>query len=262
MSDKYDSEKEILAAVRKIARDNIETTKGNHQEFDLADSADILSKNIDDTERAVEAILFASDKPLKASEIGEIIGVGIDVANVHIGNILAKLKRHYTGRGIMLAEVAGGWRFQTSPDLALLLKYHKDEPKKLSNAALETLAIIAYHQPCTRAEIEEIRGVSVGKGTLDQLMEMKWIKYGARRRTAGKPLTYRTTENFLSHFNLSNLDDLPNKLELQAQGLLSANLPKDFEIPRPSNVVRDDEQDFVDGEITDTSIFANDFFDE
>ena len=250
MSDD-DTEQEIYDAVKKIAQTKYQTIK---PEYDLADSADILSQDIDDLERAVEAILFASSEPLKPSEIAEYIG-----AEAGVGNALARLKRHYKGRGVTLVEVGGGWRFQTSSDLALLLNKHREEPKKLSNAAMETLAIIAYHQPCTRAEIEEIRGVTVGKGTIDFLMELKWVKYGARRRTVGKPMTYKTTEQFLSHFNLSGLDDLPGKAELQAQGLLSANLPKDFEIPKPFATPNNDLEFEETGNEAD---FVTDFFTE
>lgn len=240
-------ENDIYNAVRKIAR--------NKDVLDLADAADALSSGIDETERMVEAILFASPIPLRAQEIAAKLA-----ENTNIGDALAKLKRRYIGRGVNLVEVAGAWRFQTAIDLGHLLEERKEEPKKLSRAALETLAIIAYHQPCTRAEIEEIRGVSVGRGTLDLLMELKWVRPGARRRSPGKPLTYRTTDGFLAHFNLSGLDDLPGKAELQAQGLLSANLPADFEVPKPlSNLENLDEID-IENQANDDQIFFKDFF--
>lgn len=239
---------EIAKAVRALARQK--------PQMDLVETADSLSQNLSETERMVEALLFANQSPLKATEIIAILGEKHDV-----GNALSQLKRHYTGRGVNLVEVAGGWRFQTSPDLAHILEDKKEEPKKLSRAALETLSIIAYHQPCTRAEIEDIRGVSLSRGTLDLLMEIKWVKPGARRRSPGKPLTYRTTPEFLAQFNLSSLEDLPGKSELQAQGLLSANLPKDFEVPRPSQSLEQDAE-FEFDETSDTNQeFVRDFFD-
>lgn len=245
---KIPDEFEIAKAVRALARQK--------PQMDLVETADSMAQNVSDTERMVEALLFANPHPLKANEILAILGENHDV-----GTALARLKRLYTGRGVNLIEVAGGWRFQTSPDLAHMLEDKKEEPKKLSRAALETLSIIAYHQPCTRAEIEDIRGVSLSRGTLDLLMEIKWVRPGARRRSPGKPLTYRTTADFLAQFNLSSLDDLPGKSELQAQGLLSANLPKDFEVPRPSQNI-DQENDFEFDETSEINQeFVRDFFD-
>ena len=240
------SEAAILKAVRMLARQK--------PQLDLADLAD-AGVDYDDTERMVEALLFASTEPLKAQSLAARLPEGADV-----GSALAKLKRRYIGRGVTLVEIAGGWRFQTAPDLAYILDERREEPKRLSRAGLETLAIIAYHQPCTRAEIEEIRGVSVGRGTLDLLMELKWIRPGARRRSPGKPLTYRTTDSFLAHFNLASLDDLPGKADLQAQGLLSNNLPKDFEVPKPSAGM-EIEEDFEGMPIDENqSSFGDNFF--
>lgn len=243
MDDNFQSEDEILKAVRKLARQK--------PEFDLVDRADILTQNINEIDRKIEALLFSSQIPISAQMLNARFGEDSD-----IGAALARLKRQYVGRGVNLVEVAGGWRFQTAQDIAPLLEEQKEEPRKLSRAALETLAIIAYHQPCTRAEIEEIRGVSLSRGTLDLLIEIKWVRPAGRRRSPGKPLTYRTTQDFLAHFNLSGLDDLPGKAELQSQGLLSANLPKDFEVPSPARVIEEadmldnlengmNEQDFV-----------------
>lgn len=240
------SEAAILKAVRTLARQK--------PQLDLADMADAGVDN-DETERMVEALLFASTEPLKAQSLAARLPEGGDV-----GSALAKLKRRYIGRGVTLVEIAGGWRFQTAPDLAYILDERREEPKRLSRAGLETLAIIAYHQPCTRAEIEEIRGVSVGRGTLDLLMELKWIRPGARRRSPGKPLTYRTTDGFLAHFNLASLDDLPGKADLQAQGLLSNNLPKDFEVPKPSAGMETDD-DFEGMPIDENQAsFGDNFF--
>ncbi|KAF0186160.1 MAG: segregation and condensation protein B [Hyphomonadaceae bacterium] len=249
MADEDFNETDIYNAVRAIAR--------KKDVLDLADAADALSHGVDDGERMVEALLFASQIPMRAQEIAARLG---NIENV--GDALARLKRRYIGRGVTLVEVAGAWRFQTAVDLAEVLAEHKTDPKKLSRAALETLAIIAYHQPCTRSEIEEIRGVSAGRGTLDLLIELKWVRPAARRRSPGKPLTYRTTDGFLAHFNLAGLDDLPGKAELQAQGLLSANLPKDFEVPKPSEAAFDADLDERAQNGESDHNFAIDFFED
>jgi|APTNR8051073442_1049403.scaffolds.fasta_scaffold07224_5 segregation and condensation protein B len=247
MADEELSENDIYKAVRAIAR--------SKDVLDLADAADALSHGVDDTERMVEALLFTSQVPMRAQEIAARLG---NIENV--GEALARLKRRYVGRGVTLVEVAGAWRYQTAVDLAPMLAEHKTDPKKLSRAALETLAIIAYHQPCTRSEIEEIRGVSAGRGTLDLLIELKWVRPAARRRSPGKPLTYRTTDGFLAHFNLAGLDDLPGKAELQASGLLSANLPQDFEVPRPIDAGFADNDEEADAVNQGEHNFAIDFF--
>jgi segregation and condensation protein B len=157
--------------------------------------------------------------------------------------------------------VADAWRFQTSIDLQSNLVDLKEMPKKLSQAALETLAIIAYHQPVTRAEIEEVRGVSVSKGTVDVLMELKWVRLRGRRRTPGRPVTYGTTDGFLAHFNLEEISDLPGREDLRAAGLLDPRLPKDFEVPEPmmtDDVSLDDEDLVSEGE----NQFFEDFLSE
>ncbi len=238
----------INAAVRALAR--------RKPDFDLADAADVMVEAMPETDRMVEAMLFASPEPVRAQTIAARLPEGADV-----GGALARLKRRYLGHGVQLVEVAGGWRFQTAADLAHLMEERREEPRKLSKAALETLAIIAYHQPCTRAEIEEIRGVAVGRGTLDLLVEIGWVRPGLRRRSVGKPLTYRTTDAFLAHFNLSGLDDLPGKKELQDQGLLDARLPPDFEVPRPAPAADSDGEEF-EADAGDASAFTRDFFDE
>jgi segregation and condensation protein B len=158
-----------------------------------------------------------------------------------IGQALATLKQLYAGRGVTLIEVAGKWAFRTAPDLAWLMNEVRVEPRRLSRAALETLAVIAYHQPCTRPEVEEIRGVAVSKGTLDVLIEMGWVRPRGRRRAPGKPLTFGTTEAFLLHFGLASLEDLPGKEDLKAAGLLDARLPPEFDVPRPSGGIDSDE---------------------
>jgi segregation and condensation protein B len=169
---------------------------------------------IDEFVRAVEATLFASATPLTPDEIALHVGEG-DVAGA-----LAALAEHYAGRGIDLVERGGRWHFQTAPDLAHLLRRTREEPRRLSRAATETLAIIAYHEPVSRAEIEAIRGVQISKGTLDVLMEAGWVRPAGRREGPGRPLLYATSSDFLSHFGLASRRDLPGIDDLKAAGLL------------------------------------------
>jgi segregation and condensation protein B len=147
--------------------------------------------------------------------------------------LLADLKENYANRGVNLVEVAGKWSLRTAEDLAFILRRETVEQRKLSKAGLETLAIVAYHQPVTRAEIEDIRGVAISKGTLDILLEIGWVKMRGRRRTPGRPVTYGTTEAFLTHFGLNEVNDLPGLQELKGAGLLDANLPPGFDVPMP-----------------------------
>jgi len=165
--------------------------------------------------RICEALLFASDRPLSSIALAEQLPEGSDVEA-----ILQELQKKYQDSGVNLVEVAGKWMFQTANDLAFLLRKEEEKERKLSRAAVETLAIIAYHQPVTRAEIEEIRGVGVSKGTLDVLMEAVWVRPLGRRRTPGRPMTYGTTEDFLVHFGLNSVKDLPGLSELKAAGFL------------------------------------------
>lgn len=166
-------------------------------------------------ERMVEAMLFASREPLLTRTIEDRLPRGCDVAEA-----LAGLRRRYEGRGVQLARVGEAWAFRTAADLGFLMSREVEETRKLSRAAVETLAIVAYHQPVTRAEIEEIRGVSVSAGTLDQLIEMGWVKLGRRRMTPGRPMTFVVTQGFLDHFGLESDRDLPGLAELRAAGLL------------------------------------------
>ena len=168
-------------------------------------------------ERMVEAMLFAASLPLSAAQLAARMPAGCDVPEA-----LAGLRRHYAGRGVALARVGDGWAFRTAPDLAFLMEEHREEPRRLGRAATETLAIIAYHQPVTRAEIEEIRGVAVSRGTLDQLIETGWVRLGRRRQTPGRPVTFVVTEAFLDHFGLASTQDLPALAELRAAGLLDS----------------------------------------
>ena len=178
--------------------------------------------------RIVEAIVFASAEPVDVAHLKGFLPEGTDIAG-----LLADLQANYTNRGVNLVEVAGKWLFRTSDDLSYLLRREKLEERKLSKAAMETLAIIAYHQPMTRAEIEDIRGVAISKGTLDQLLEIGWVRMRGRRKTPGRPVTYGTTDGFLSHFGLNEVGDLPGLQELKGAGLLDANLPPGFDIPMP-----------------------------
>ena len=171
-------------------------------------------------ERMVEAILFASAQPLTKAEIERRLPRGSEV-----GAALECLEQRYRGRGVALRRVGGAWAFRTAPDLGFLMHSEAEESRKLSRAAIETLAIVAYHQPVTRAEIEEIRGVSVSRGTIDTLIELEWIRFGRRRETPGRPVTFVTTDQFLDHFGLSSAKDLPGLAELRAAGLLDNRPP-------------------------------------
>jgi segregation and condensation protein B len=165
--------------------------------------------------RLVEAVLFAAEQPLTVAEIARHAGLEESVLP-HLAN----LADHYAGRGIELVERGGRWHFQTAPDLSHILRREREEPRRLSRAAVETLAIIAYHEPVSRAEIEAIRGVAVARGTLDVLMEAGWIRPAGRREVPGRPLIYATTPDFLSHFGLATRRDLPGIDDLRAAGLL------------------------------------------
>lgn len=169
----------------------------------------------EDLPRALEAALFASTEPLSLAQLRQILG---DVAD--LSGALCQLSEDYAGRGINLVERGGRWHFQTAPDMAYLLRRDKEEPRKLSRAGMETLAIIAYHEPVSRAEIEAIRGVQVAKGTLDVLMEAGWVRPAGRREIPGRPLTYATSPEFLTHFGLASRRDLPGLEDLRAAGLL------------------------------------------
>ncbi|MCF6443533.1 SMC-Scp complex subunit ScpB [Nereida sp. MMG025] len=171
-------------------------------------------------ERMVEAILFASADPVTVKEIEGRMPLGCDVAEA-----LVHLRKRYDGRGVNLVKVGDAWAMRTAGDLGFLMQKETVEVRKLSRAAVETLAIIAYHQPVTRAEIEEIRGVAVSRGTVDQLLEMEWIRFGRRRMTPGRPVTFVVTQEFLDHFGLETARDLPGLKELRSAGLLDNRAP-------------------------------------
>lgn len=197
-------------------------------DMDMTDMADDTARIADPHHRLIEAVLFASPEPVPDSDLAARLPEG-----VALRPILADLAQHYAGRGVVLMRVAQGWAFRTAPDLAPLLVDLRQEVRRLSRAAIETLAIIAYHQPVTRAEIEDIRGVETSKGTLDTLLETGWVRMRGRRRTPGRPVTYGTTDAFLDHFGLEELRDLPGLDELKGAGLLSARMPSNFAVPIP-----------------------------
>jgi segregation and condensation protein B len=182
-------------------------------------------------ERMVEAILFAMAEPVTQAELTARLPHGADAAEA-----LVHLRKRYEGRGVNLVKVGDAYAFRTAPDLGHLMRRESVETRKLSRAAIETLAIVAYHQPVTRTEIEEIRGVAVSRGTVDQLMELDWIRFGRRRMTPGRPVTFVVTEHFLDHFGLESARDLPGLKELRAAGLLDNR-------PAPGATVAGDDED-------------------
>ena len=188
--------------------------------------------------RILEALLFAAEEPLDEKTLASRLPEGTDVRA-----LLTQLQQEFSSHGVNLVRVAGKWTLRTASDLAWLLTRESTVPRKLSRAAIETLAIVAYHQPVTRAEIEEIRGVTTSKGTLDVLLETGWVRLRGRRKAPGRPVTYGTTEGFLSHFGLEALTDLPGLDELKGAGLLEGTLPAEFNVPVPSDdpTLRDDE---------------------
>lgn len=192
--------------------------------------------------RIVEALLFAGGVPLSTDALAAHLPPSTDLAAV-----LAGLQAQYAGRGVELVEAGGAWRFQSAPDLAGHFSETRAAPRRLPKAALETLAVIAYHQPVTRAEIEEIRGVSLSRGSLDLLLELSWVKPRGRRRSPGRPLTFGTTPEFLSHFGLASLDALPGKDDLKAAGLVDPRIAAALDVPRPDGAPAPDEDPLEEG---------------
>jgi len=195
---------------------------------------------IGDDLRALEAALFAAEAPMTPAEL--TAATGVEQAKL----ALQELAALYEGRGIQLVERGGRWLMQTAPDLAHILRREREEPRKLSRAGIETLAIIAYHEPVSRAEIEAIRGVQISKGTLDALIEAGWIKPAGRREVPGRPLTYATTPGFLEHFGLASRKDLPGIEDLRAAGLLD---PIDLAMEQAQIGFGDDEQQLVENDV-------------
>lgn len=206
--------------------------------------------------RLVEALLFAAAEAMTLGQLAQRLPHGADVAGA-----LEALQQQYENRGVNLQVAGGRYRFVTNPALAYVLTEERVETRRLSRAAMETLAVIAYHQPCTRADIEDVRGVAVSKGSLDQLLEIGWIKLAGRRKDApGRPVLYATTPEFLAHFDLASVGDLPGMADLRAAGLLDANLPPGFAVPTPSASAADAGDDEVaDGDEEDAPEFVRDF---
>ncbi|WP_454684969.1 SMC-Scp complex subunit ScpB [Ancylobacter moscoviensis] len=209
-----------------------------HEDVEQEAPAVVSRPGRDPALRLLEAMLFAAGEPLDEATIAARLPEGADVRG-----LLADLSADYADRGFNLVRVAGKWMLRTAPDLGFLLARDKPEPRRLSRAALETLAIIAYHQPVTRAEIEEIRGVSTNKGTLDVLLASGWIRLRGRRRSPGRPVTYGTTETFLVHYGLDSIGDLPGLDELRGTGLIDARVSAGLTVPLPSDdpALKDDE---------------------
>jgi segregation and condensation protein B len=196
--------------------------------------------------RILEALLFAAEEPLDEKTLASRLPAGVDVRG-----LLTQLQQDYAARGVNVVRVAGKWTVRTASDLAWLLTREAVVSRKLSRAAIETLAIVAYHQPVTRAEIEEIRGVTTSKGTLDVLLETGWVKLRGRRKAPGRPVTYGTTEAFLSHFGLEALADLPGLDDLKGAGLIEGTLPAGFSVPVPSDdpTLHEDEEPLEPGDL-------------
>ncbi|MBR7653975.1 SMC-Scp complex subunit ScpB [Brucella oryzae] len=214
----------------------------------------VSTQGLADLARIVEAIVFASSEPVSERALAERLPANVDVAPV-----LKHLQKVYETRGVHLVRVGNAWAFRTAPDLAFLMSREAVQQRKLSRAAMEVLAIIAYHQPVTRAELEDIRGVETSKGTLDVLMETGWIKLRGRRRTPGRPVTYGTTDSFLDHFGLPEIRDLPGLEELRGAGLLSARMPSSFAVPVPNidpDELTEDEEPLEDIDLESLGLLA------
>ena len=203
-----------------------------------------------EAERMVEALLFAAAEPLSVDDLAERLPAGMDIAAA-----IARLTQTYEGRGVQISGAGGRWRFTTAVDLAFLMTREREDSRRLSRAAQEVLAIIAYHQPVTRVEIDSIRGVQSSAGTLEGLVKAGFVRMRGRRRTPGRPVTWGTTEAFLAHFGIENLSDLPGAAEMKAAGLLGLDLPADFTLPTPEAGAAD--EDPISAE--DIPLFHHDF---
>ena len=211
---------------------------GEHKMGEVDQASLFEAPSIPDQRRMVEAILFASSTPVTVAELKNRMPQGSDPAFA-----LDELKVEYSGRGVNLVKVGDGWAMRTSADLSFLMRKETIETRKLSRAAVETLAIIAYHQPVTRLEIEEVRGVGVSKGTVDLLLEMDWIKFGRRKMTPGRPVTFVVTQHFLDHFGLESVKDLPGLKELKSAGLLESTIPN---VKETGEEIDKEEQDLLE----------------
>ncbi|HEY3638724.1 MAG TPA: SMC-Scp complex subunit ScpB [Rhizomicrobium sp.] len=204
-------------------------------QMEIAEAGEVNAEHL----RMLEAILFAAAAPLDEKTLAASLPRGADLSV-----LLGELQSIYEFRGVNLVRVAEKWQFRTAPDLGFLLRREQTEQKRLSRAGIETLAIIAYHQPVTRAEIEDIRGVALSKGTIDMLMEVGWIRIRGRKRTPGRPVTYGTTEAFLVHFGLENVGHLPGVEELKAAGFFEAVPPAGLDVPIPTGDLAADEDPY------------------
>lgn len=193
--------------------------------------------------RIVEAMLFAATEPVSLDKLKTLLPEGVDAQA-----LIDDLQSNYANRGVNLVQIAGNYMLRTAPEVAFVLRRETVQQKKLTKAGLETLSIVAYHQPVTRADIEDIRGVAISKGTLDTLLDIGWVRMRGRRKTPGRPVTYGTTDAFLRHFGLNEITDLPGLHELKAAGLLEGNLPPGFDMPLPrmTDALAEDE-DPLDG---------------
>ena len=244
------------ALVDELTGESEETTsvtdkkKNKKKDKDKTASVEWNEEDLIAHTRMVEALLFAAAEPLDQASIEDRLPQGADIPL-----IIERLTADYEERGITLKKVDTKWRFVTAADVAHVLDKEKVQQRRLSRAALETLAIIAYHQPCTRADIEDVRGVTVAKGSLDQLLEVGWVRMRGKRRDApGRPTLYGTTQAFLDHFSIESVEDLPGLADLKAAGLLDARLPPGFSVPSPLDGDNEDE-----GEEGDEAEFAQDF---
>jgi segregation and condensation protein B len=231
-----------LAERRIIPHEELKARAEEKSEAQAGEQAETRPEHM----RLLEALLFAAAVPLDEKTLGGRLPEDVDLKAS-----LRALQAEYSTRGVNLVKIANKWAFRTAGDLSWLLTKEAIVPKKLSRAAIETLAVIAYHQPVTRAEVEEIRGVVMSKGTIDVLMETGWIRPRGRRKVPGRPITYGTSEDFLSHFGLEQLGDLPGLEELKGSGLLDNRLPPGFDVPMPSDdpALRDDEDPLEPGDL-------------
>jgi len=231
-----------LAERRIIPHEELQARAEEKSEAQAQADAEVRPEHL----RLLEALLFAAAVPLDEKTLGARLPEDVDLKAS-----LRALQTEYSTRGVNLVRIGSKWAFRTAGDLSWLLTKEAVVPKKLSRAAVETLAVIAYHQPVTRAEVEEIRGVVMSKGTFDVLMETGWIKPRGRRKVPGRPITYGTTEDFLSHFGLEELGNLPGLEELKGSGLLDNRLPPGFAVPMPSDdpALRDDEDPLEPGDL-------------
>ncbi len=225
-----------------------------NQDFPVAEENPAARLQLMEGMRMAEALVFASADPVSEKLLAERLPDGLDIRAA-----MTELASSYENRGVNLVRVGDAWAFRTAGDLAFLMNREAVQQKKLSRAALEVLAIVAYHQPATRAEIEEIRGVETSKGTLDTLLETGWIRLRGRRRTPGRPVTYGTTENFLDHFGLEEIRDLPGMDELKGAGLLSSRMPTNFAVPQPPadpDLLGEDEDPLTDIDLEELGLLT------